>query len=132
MTTTSTARSTIGTMPASTTHWCTATARIPTVDLKDTTPMWSAWSSTSSYKASDAKEISPPSRDAEVLDRDCRSRDGLHTRGGLHVGCRRRGYGVTLHRASPYRADPWRCSGGRAAKRPVPLLAWPGARGGGH
>src|SRR5258708_38736288 len=114
MTTTSTARSTIGTMPASTTHWCTAAACMPTADLKDTTPMWSACSSTSSYEASDAKEISPPSRDAEVLDRDCRSRGGFYTRGGLHVGCRRRGHGLTLHRSSPNRADPCESGGGRA------------------
>src|SRR5258708_12040973 len=104
MTTTSTARSTIGTTPASTTHWCTATARIPTVDLKDTTPMWSACSSTSSYEARDADEISPLSRDADVLDRDCRAR------GALHVGSRRRGYGLTLHRPPPYPPHPSPCT----------------------
>src|SRR6202051_3331932 len=51
MTTTSAARSAIGTMPVSTTHWCTATACIPTAARKATTRTWSACSSQSSYEA---------------------------------------------------------------------------------
>src|SRR5258706_7861703 len=120
MTTTSTVRSAIGTMPGSTTHWCTATACIPTPVPKGTTRTWSVCSSTSSYEARDEKIQPHIQLTGRRRCRGCVTADGGERAGGRAAGR------AALCGPAVYRAGPRRCSGRRQKGDLVLYLPWGG------